>query len=221
MTEIRNTTADMNAPDSADRALLLALGMATGSVDGFIEGQERAGQRQLVSSQMLPTRTLHSTREQFEAVGVVFGEPDPADPMFQPATLPAGWSKRGSDHDMWSYVVDEHGRERIAVFYKAAWYDRSAHMSLTTLTGYVSGVVRRGEPIITDETWATREAVRQSLAELADSARASVASWTEIRDRPGQRESSIQSANEYIPEYTAEAEKYEALAAEYAPTEAP
>src|SRR5206468_1980936 len=95
----------------------------------YITGMESAGQRQLVDSASLPTDTKGRDGD-FAALGFVFGEPDETDPMFRPATLPEGWHKEGSDHAMWSRVVDERGLRRVAVFYKAAFYDRSASMHL-------------------------------------------------------------------------------------------
>ena len=50
--------------------------------------------------------------------------------MFQEVILPAGWKKVRTDHSMWSKLVDDKGRERASIFYKAAFYDRSAHMNL-------------------------------------------------------------------------------------------
>lgn len=109
--------------------LLHYVGMLEGS-DDYITGMEAAGQRQVVNSSVLPASTPHDSREAFEALGFVFGAPVPGDPLFVEATLPAGWVKRGSDHDMWSYIDDAEGNERVAVFYKAAFYDRKADMYL-------------------------------------------------------------------------------------------
>lgn len=95
---------------------------------GGIEAQERRGQTELVNSDMLPTDC--GKRADYEALGFSFGEKVEGDPVFQKATLPAGWKRQGSDHDMWSYIVDERGLKRVAIFYKAAFYDRSARMSL-------------------------------------------------------------------------------------------
>lgn len=96
-----------------------------------IQAQERAGQAQLINSDRLPTDRFGDA-DAWTALGFTFGEPDPADPMFCPATLPDGWRREGSDHDMWSYIVDGDGVQRVAVFYKAAFYDRSAHAYLIT-----------------------------------------------------------------------------------------
>lgn len=43
--------------------------------------------------------------------------------------VPDGWKKEGLDHDMWSYLVDDKKRRRASIFYKAAFYDRSAHIN--------------------------------------------------------------------------------------------
>ncbi len=103
---------------------------ALGDAGSYIEDQERDGQKQLVNSDRLPTEISHGTQADFEALGFVFGDVDPDDPLFRQVTLPDGWVRRGSDHAMWSYIDDERGRERVAIFYKAAFYDRRASMSL-------------------------------------------------------------------------------------------
>ncbi len=102
------------------------------STPGGIEAQEKAGQQELVQSDKLPTEILYSSQEDFEALGFVFGEEVKGDPLFRHATLPEGWKREASDHDMWSYIVDENGVRRVSIFYKAAFYDRGAHMSLDT-----------------------------------------------------------------------------------------
>jgi len=115
------------------------LNMAYATVPRGIEMQERHGQQDFVRQGdddkgrtrcQLPTHILHSKREEFEAVGFEFGEPVEGDEIWTDTLMPAGWSKRGSDHAMWSYIHDEKGRQRVAIFYKAAFYDRNCHMSL-------------------------------------------------------------------------------------------
>lgn len=94
------------------------------AVTRYIEEMEAAGQQQLLHSDRLPT----NAHGDFEALGFTFGDPDPNDPLFRPATLPAGWTREGSDHAMHSYLLDERGIRRVDVFYKAAFYDRRADM---------------------------------------------------------------------------------------------
>ena len=162
MTKIRNTTADMRDP--VNQMGMIAEAIVTGSPETFITGQERAGQHELVHSDSLPAKC---DKAAFEALGFTFGDPDPADPLFMPATLPAGWEKRATDHSMGSVIVDPLGRERVSIFYKAAFYDRSAHMSLVGLGWYVQKWIEYDCPaVILDDEWATREAVLAAMRNL-------------------------------------------------------
>ena len=117
--------------DEASGLAFLATAMTLGS-DFAIENQEAQGKHDLLRSQSLPT----DRRGDFEGLGFTFGEVNPQDPIFQQATLPEGWSKDGSSGgSYWSYLVDERGIRRVAIFYKAAFYDRSAHASVINV-GY-------------------------------------------------------------------------------------
>ena len=159
MSDITNTTRQMQNP-SRQRDLLTEA-MVTGSAETFITGQERAGQHELVHSDRLPTAC---DKAAFEALGFTFGDPDPDDPLFMPATLPEGWTKKATDHSMGSVIVDPLGRERVSIFYKAAFYDRKAHMNLIGLHWYVEKWVEYDGPaVIFDDEWATREAVLDAL----------------------------------------------------------
>lgn len=159
---IRNTTADMQEPANGLGFLLESL--ADGTPSRAIERMEADGQRQLVNSDRLPA-TIQGDTAEYEALGFTLDDPDPADPMFAPATLPAGWKRDASDHDMWSYIVDDHGRRRVAIFYKAAFYDRHAFMRLNTLIGYVRECLWAKTPFVTDDTWATPASVADALRE--------------------------------------------------------
>jgi hypothetical protein len=155
MTKPDNTSADVQVN---------ALGMLAMGSD-YILGQEAAGQRQLVNSTWLPTKA-NDGDEPYLALGFTFGQPDPGDRLFRPATLPEGWSKQGSDHSMWSYVVDEFGRRRVAVFYKAAFYDRDAFMRLETLYGYANKLEYDGDLPIYGGDWCTRELFAEQVAAI-------------------------------------------------------
>ncbi len=95
---------------------------------GGIEQQEADGQRDLVNRDMLPKVTRGASREDLAALGFKFGS-DVGD-LFIQCELPAGWTKRASDHAMYSFLFDSQGRKRATIFYKAAFYDRMAHMSM-------------------------------------------------------------------------------------------
>jgi len=111
---------------------LLAGALAGGNPSDLIESSERAGGQEILHGDSLPTEILRGSESEFTGLGFVLGEPYPDDPIFRPATLPEGWSKKDGEHQYgyWNYIVDETGRERVAIFYKAAFYDRHAHMEL-------------------------------------------------------------------------------------------
>ena len=113
----------------------------TAATPGGIEAQEAAGQATLCASATLPKEMRGKcTRELLEKWGFKFGSD--ADDIFISATLPPGWKKQATDHSMWSRLIDEKGRKRASIFYKAAFYDRSASMSLDSrygLNAYLDG----------------------------------------------------------------------------------
>ncbi len=162
MTKITNTAVDPSNPRPGVETLKHNRSLQPGT----IQEQERAGQRELLASTQLPV-DCQGDLEKFEALGFTFGARSPGDTLFREATLPPGWKRQGSDHDMWSYIVDEKGRRRVMVFYKAAFYDRSAHMGLCShryrlvlkgdkgYVGYVS--YRKDQPIqytaVPNEAW--------------------------------------------------------------------
>jgi len=96
---------------------------------GGIEAQEKQGQTDFVATAILPLDLNRScTWEQLAQIGIIKGEL--VDDIFVRVTLPPGWSKRPTDHSMWSELLDEQQRVRASIFYKAAFYDRSAHLNL-------------------------------------------------------------------------------------------
>lgn len=102
--------------------------VVTRDVSGAILRQEKRGQSAFVNSSTLPIKSCN-TREQFEQAGIVFGEN--VDDLFVAVVLPDGWRKEATGHSMHSKLLDEKGRERASIFYKAAFYDRRANISLT------------------------------------------------------------------------------------------
>jgi len=94
---------------------------------GGIEAQEKRGQLKQAAMQTLP-RQMGSHRQAFEKLGFKFGKN--VDELFIEATFPKGWKKQPTDHDMWSDILDDKGRKRGAIFYKAAFYDQKAQAHL-------------------------------------------------------------------------------------------
>jgi hypothetical protein len=121
-------------PTKEDPALLLFEALLGGHSGDAIERQERRGQDALVNSRALPVKFNSGTKEQLEGFGVVFGEP--IDDLFCNATLPSGWKKKATGHSMWSKLIDEQGRERASIFYKAASYDRDAFINVSRRFSY-------------------------------------------------------------------------------------
>src|SRR5579885_2167596 len=116
-----------------------AKNFAIAQIPGGIEAQEVAGQTAFVESQTLPREgtiagrgygSEEVYRPKLEAIGFVFGRE--VDSLFVECQLPPGWKKVADQHSMWSHLEDAQGRERAAIFYKAAFYDRSAHLDLAT-----------------------------------------------------------------------------------------
>lgn len=152
MTSPRNTSK----PDFVDAVDIL--------FGGGIEGQEKAGQQQLLESTTLPTE-MHGGDEKFKALGFTFGAVVDGDPLFREATLPEGWKRQGTEHSMWSEIVDQRGIPRVAIFYKAAFYDRGAHMHVTNVGAELASKFVYGEgaqpevhPELTDEELAEARA---------------------------------------------------------------
>lgn len=121
-----------------DRLLLKAMVLGASA---SIQEMEAEGQREFLQSDVMPARCQnfsflgdvdHAIQRDrmLEALGFTVGTPVVGDPQFVLASLPTGWRKVGSDHSMWSYILDQRGRRRVSVFYKAAHYDRSAHFSV-------------------------------------------------------------------------------------------
>ena len=144
---------------------------------GGIEAQESQGQRELVNSTRLPTDSRDE--DELLALGFSFGEPDPHDPMFRDATLPEGWRKEGSDHAMWSYILDERGARRVAVFYKAAFYDRSAFMRLQNVGASLATDALYGEGPVSLPSWLTANELAEVVAS-ADRMDDDIAQYSDI-----------------------------------------
>lgn len=103
---------------------------------GSIEAMEAEGQRQLVASESIPFRFNGGERAENEALmtkwGFELGSQHKEDTLFRWTNLPSGWKRAATDHSMWSKIVDENGKERVSIFYKAVFYDREAFMSLVS-----------------------------------------------------------------------------------------
>lgn len=99
----------------------------------IIRATEAAGQRAFVASDTLPIKFNSGTKQELEAMGVRFAPRDSVEPnaLFIGVMLPEGWRKVPTPHSMWSKLLDDKGRERASIFYKAAFYDRDAFINVS------------------------------------------------------------------------------------------
>lgn len=100
---------------------------------GGIEAQEAHGQQMLCASAQL-SRTMGydgDSKKAIESLGIkVIGESE-GDELFYDVELPEGFKIEATDHSMWSHVKNEKGDIVANIFYKAAFYDRTADFHLT------------------------------------------------------------------------------------------
>ena len=108
--------------------MLLTLARAMSGETKVLENMEKEGQ-DLAIGQTMMAKDMYPSQEVWEQLGFTFRD-IPGDDVLCKATLPEGWSIKATDHSMWNEIFDANGNLRGTMFYKAAFYDRSAHMSL-------------------------------------------------------------------------------------------
>jgi hypothetical protein len=99
-----------------------------------IEQQEAKGQKEFCQDSLMPKENnsyilKDDLLTQYKKLGIeIIGD---YDRLFYKVKLPAGWKRIPTEHHMWNKLIDEQGRERGLIFYKAAFYDERAHFSLS------------------------------------------------------------------------------------------
>jgi len=113
--------------DKLEEITMLALG-----ADG-VEVYNRVKQRHLAADADAHDVTLPtpgSNDPVWTKMGVIYGDPVKDDEkFFRHATIPAGWKIVPTDHYMYSNLVDDKGRPRAQIGFKAAFYDRWTSIS--------------------------------------------------------------------------------------------
>ena len=95
-----------------------------GMTSDDIVASEKAGRDALIASAQLPKE---GNWDLLKSWGLkITGE---AGDLFFEVELPPGWSKQATSHDMNSWLVDDKGRRRANIFYKAAYYDTKAEIT--------------------------------------------------------------------------------------------
>jgi len=120
MNKIKNT-----ASGSADNLIHYMLG-------GTVEQQEEQGRNELIIADQLPKTNNdfdRSALEIYKKIGVEIVEDNNNDDLFFSVKLPKGWSKKCTGHNLWTDLLDDKGRKRACIFYKAAFYDRKAFIN--------------------------------------------------------------------------------------------
>lgn len=94
---------------------------------GGIEKSEKAGQKDFLAHDSLPIATAAEWKI-LESWGVKKGEP--LNELFCAAKLPIGWSKVGGKDPRGSTLCDDRGLVRATIFYKAAYYEKTANLCI-------------------------------------------------------------------------------------------
>lgn len=99
---------------------------------GGIEASEARGQQHLCQSSQLPREIKLVSYDDLEkSWGLTVQQPTAGDDeLFYTVSLPAGWTMKPTEHSMHNSLFDDKGRKRASVFYKAAFYDRKAFMTV-------------------------------------------------------------------------------------------
>lgn len=127
----------MSNRDEIDAIVMLARAM--GGEKNVIEHMEAEGQQQACKCSYV-AREMYPNRYAWERLGFVFTD-IPNDCVLCKAILPEGWSIQPTEHSMWNNILDEKGRKRASMFYKAAFYDRDANMRLRCRYGVRSNYI--------------------------------------------------------------------------------
>lgn len=109
--------------------VFLAASMGEGGLTQAVDETERAGQGQMTRADRLPRAIAGLTREQLQGLGFVFGPQ--LDDLFDKVIFPPGWSVTRAESALYSRVLDEKGRERGTIMYKAVFYNRDAYVTFT------------------------------------------------------------------------------------------
>lgn len=151
---------------------------------GGIEAQEKRGQLEQAAKATLPKKGTSKPEERalFRRLGFTFG--DTGDDLFVEVQFPSGWRKRPTVHAMWSDLVDNQGRVRGGIFYKAAFYDQRAHINLLTryrVDSYVEVDVpdRRCQVQVTDLAKVVGVDIKSGAVFIAGTYAANAKDWKE------------------------------------------
>lgn len=110
-------------PEILGALALIAGGENTDEVQDLFSGAQAEA---VAESAMLPIDGTNGSEEKLQKWGFVLGEP--IDGTFRRATLPPGWKMKRSDHPMWTFILDDRGRQRGQMFVKSMFVMTEAHV---------------------------------------------------------------------------------------------
>lgn len=99
-----------------------------------IESQEAEGQKEFCQESLMPKKNnsygiQDDILTQYKKLGIeIIGDHDE---LFYKVKLPKGWKRIPTEHSMWNKLIDEQGRQRALIFYKAAFYDERSHFCIS------------------------------------------------------------------------------------------
>lgn len=119
---------------------MMLLGAMIGGPAFGIDSMQREGQKEMLYIDTLPVsgstpqkawdekgvQYIDDSQEKLLiAMGFKLGPPVEGDEkFFRHATFPPGWTRKRTEHHMYTHVLDNKGRPRLQIGYKAAFYDR-------------------------------------------------------------------------------------------------
>ncbi len=178
---------------------LQVLARAMSGEKNVLENMEKEGQSFAVNSSRM-ARKMRPSREAWEKLGFVFSDIE-GDDVLCNAVLPEGWSIKATDHSMWNNIYDEKGNERGSMFYKAAFYDRDAHMNLERRY-HICTVDKDGDSNIVEVYFGNSKEKLFVAGELEHNPDAPSAERRKFYDEEEKlRELAIEYANENYPEW--------------------
>ncbi len=132
--------------------LMTHMALGTGAVDVI----NRMGQNDIKTSTQIPK----GNNKELASIGIIVAGPvSPNDNILVNATLPEGWTKKPTNHYMYTDILDEKGRNRASCMYKAASHDRDGRTT----------VLKRFSAGYTNDSWLDPELSKTVVPSISDS----------------------------------------------------
>ena len=143
----------MKEHEHTDRELSM-LALITGSADALSNVVRSTAQHNLTKISQLP-----KPEKQVEEIGIKIIDPVENDSLFYNVEFPEGWTRKRTDHGMYTDILDEHGRKRATIMYKPDPWDRA---------GYTR-VVDRFTASYTNDSWEDPTANKHTIPAIINS----------------------------------------------------